>query len=91
MDEADAENPAPSPRAGGTSLSAQRRRYVGSRITRFREHRGLSLEELGQRVGLSAGVLEAVESGKRGVTFECLIDIAIELDVAASDLVEGME
>lgn len=91
MDEPEGDNPAPSSRAGGTSLSAQRRRYVGSRITRFREHRGLSLEELGQRVGLSAGVLEAVESGKRGVTFECLIDIAIELDVAASDLVEGME
>ena len=65
--------------AGGTRLSVQQRRYVGSRITRFREHRGLSLEELGQRVGLSAGVLEAVESGRRGVTFECLIDIANEL------------
>ncbi|QVI30710.1 helix-turn-helix transcriptional regulator [Mycolicibacterium neoaurum] len=72
-------------------MSARRRRYVGSRITHLREDRGLSLEELGRRVGLMAAVMKAVESGRRGVTFEGLIDIANELGVTASELVEGME
>jgi transcriptional regulator with XRE-family HTH domain len=91
VDEVDGDNPDPSTRASRATLSAQRRRYVGSRVMALREQRGLSLEDLGSRVGLSAGVLKAVESGRRGVTFECLIDIANELGVAASDLVEGME
>ena len=91
MDEVDGDNPDPSTRADRKTPSARRRRYVGSRITRFREDRGLTLDELSRRVGLSTGVMEAVESGRRGVTFECLIDIANELDMAASDLVEGME
>lgn len=77
-------------RAGCAKLSERRRRYVGSRITRFREQRGLSIEDLGQRVGLSYGVVKAVENGRRGVTFECLIDIANELDVAPAELLEGM-
>jgi transcriptional regulator with XRE-family HTH domain len=90
VDEVDGGNPNPSTRAGGATLSAERRRYVGARIARFREQRGLSLEELGQRIGLSFDVMTAVESGRRGVTFECLIDIASELDVTASELLRGM-
>jgi len=33
--------------------------------------------------------MAAVENGRRGVTFECLIDIANALDVTASRLVDG--
>lgn len=90
MDEVDGGNPNPSTGAGGATLSAQRRRYVGARIARFREQRGLSLKELGQRVGLPFGAMKAVESGQRGVTFECSIDIAGELDVTVSELLRGM-
>ncbi|WP_395308026.1 helix-turn-helix transcriptional regulator [Mycobacterium sp. AMU20-3851] len=81
----------PSTGSGRAGVSERRRRYVGSRITHLREDRGLSLEDLGRRVGLLAGVMKAVESGRRGVTFECLIDIANELGVTASELIEGME
>ncbi|BBY73207.1 hypothetical protein MPRF_01060 [Mycolicibacterium parafortuitum] len=77
--------------AGRAGVSERRRRYVGSRITHLREDCGLSLEELARRVGLLAGVMKAVESGRRGVAFECLIDIANELGVTASELVDGME
>ena len=48
------------------------------------------MEQLAGLVGLRAGEMTAVESGWRGVTFECLIDIANALDVTASELVEGM-
>lgn len=34
--------------------------------------------------------MTAVESGRRGVPFECLIDIANALEVTASELVDGM-
>ncbi|WP_152515855.1 helix-turn-helix domain-containing protein [Mycobacterium sp. ZZG] len=91
MGEVNEGEPDSSTRTGRAGVSERRRRYVGLRITRLREERGLSLEELGRRVGLLAGVLKAVESGRRGVTFECLIDIANELGVSASELVEGME
>jgi transcriptional regulator with XRE-family HTH domain len=57
----------------------------------LREARGLSLEELGRRVGFLPGVLKAVESGRRGFAFECMIDIANELGVTASEPVDGME
>ena len=90
MDEVDGGSPNPSTGADCKSLSGQRRRYVGSRISRFREQRGLSLEELSARVGLSSCVLKAVERGRRGVPFECLIDIANELEVTAAELLEGM-
>lgn len=91
MDEVEGDNPGFSTRANRKTLSERRRRYVGSRITRLREHCGLTLEELSQRGGLLVGVMEDVESVGRGVTFECLIDIAKELEVDAADLVEGME
>lgn len=91
MDEVDDDNRDQPTRASRATFSAQRRRYVGSRIVSLREERGLTLEDLGSRVGLSTGVLMAVESGRRGVIFECLIDVANELGVAASDLVDGME
>jgi XRE family transcriptional regulator, regulator of sulfur utilization len=81
----------PSTRAHLAGVSERRRRHIGSRITELREERGISLDELGRRVGLLAGVLKAVESGRSGVTFECLIDIANELGVTAAELVEGME
>jgi hypothetical protein len=48
------------------------------------------VEQLAGLVGLRAGELTAVESGRRGVPFECLIDIANALEVTASELVEGM-
>ncbi|QVI27350.1 helix-turn-helix transcriptional regulator [Mycolicibacterium neoaurum] len=91
MDEVDGDESDAVTGAGRAGVSERRRRYVGSRITRLREARGLSLEELAQRVGLLAGVMKAVESGRRGVTFECLIDIANALGVTASELLEGME
>ena len=68
----------------------QRRRYVGARISNLRDRRGLSVEQLAELVGLREAEMVAVESGRRGVTFECLIDIANALGVSASELVDGM-
>lgn len=84
------DDPNRSKRISGEPLWVQRRRYVGARISVLRDRRGLSVEQLAQLVGLRIGEMRAVESGRRGVTFECLIDIANALDVSASKLVDGM-
>jgi len=83
-------DPNRSKRTSGESMWEQRRRYVGARISVLRDRRGLSVEQLAGLVGLRAGEMAAVESGRRGVTFECLIDIANALDVTASELVDDM-
>lgn len=84
------DDPKRSKRVSGDPLWVQRRRYVGARISVLRDRRGLNIEQLAELVGLRAGEMVAVESGRRGVTFECLIDIANALDVTASELVDGM-
>lgn len=83
-------DPNRSKRISGEPLWVQRRRYVGARISLLRDRRGLSVEQLARLVGLGSSELTAVESGRRGVTFECLIDIANALEVSASELVDGM-
>ena len=84
------DDPKQSKRGFGDPLWTQRRQYVGARIASLRERRGLNIKQLAELVGLRAGEMVAVESGRRGVTFECLIDIANALDVSASELVDGM-
>lgn len=90
MDAVNGGDPNRSKRTSGEPVCEQRRRYIGARISVLRDRRGLSVEQLAGLVGLRAGELTAVESGRRGVTFECLFDIANALDVTASELVEGM-
>lgn len=84
------DDPKRSKRVSGDPLWVQRRRYVGARISALRDRRGLSVEQLAELVGLMTGEMTAVESGRCGVTFECLIDIANALNVSASELVDGM-
>lgn len=74
----------------GAQLSAQRRQYVGTRIARLRAQRGYASEQLADLAGLSLDELEEIESGRRGVVFERLLDIADALDVTGAELVDGM-
>ena len=53
----------------------------------WREHRGLTQEELGARTGLSGPYLSRIESGKREGTVKVFAALAKALDVDIEDLV----
>ena len=59
-----------------------RRELAGeSSIKLWREHRGLTQQELATRVGISKPYLSQIETGKRQGTVETLSSIARSLDV----------
>ena len=49
---------------------------LGERIKELRKERGMTLEELGNVVGLSKGNLSMVESGKQGLNAKNIKHIA---------------
>ena len=53
----------------------------------WREHRGLTQEELGEQVGLSGSYLSQIESGKREGTVRVYAALARALGVDMDDLV----
>lgn len=61
---------------------------LGQRIRHFRTARGLTLEELGARVGLTASHLSLIETGKRDAKVGILSQLAKELDVQVTDLLD---
>ncbi len=60
---------------------------AGAAVRRHRLLRGLSLRELGVRVGVSAATLSAIENGRTGISVARLSEIATALDVPAGELV----
>lgn len=61
-------------------------RGVGLRIRALRVAQGLTLVQLGRRVGLTPGALSYVESGKRGCSVDKLAQVARGLDVGVATL-----
>jgi AcrR family transcriptional regulator len=64
---------------------------AGEAVRRHRLLRGLSLRELGARVGVSAATLSAIENGHTGLSVQRLREIAAALDVQAGELVSDSE
>jgi len=60
---------------------------VGANLRRLRTRRGLSLERLGRRAGLSRAMLSQVELGRSAPTINSLWKIARALDVTFAALV----
>jgi transcriptional regulator with XRE-family HTH domain len=60
---------------------------VGRRIRTLRVDRGLTQEALALGSGVTRNVLIDVESGKRGLLYERLFDLAEVLGVPASELI----
>ena len=58
-----------------------------SPVKAWREHRGLTQEELGEQVGLSGSYLSQIESGKREGTVRVYAALARALGVDVDDLV----
>jgi DNA-binding XRE family transcriptional regulator len=70
-------------------LWAARRQVVGRRIRTLRIKKGLTQEALALRSGVTRNVLIDVESGKRGLLYERLFDLADALEVPAAELLQS--
>jgi DNA-binding Xre family transcriptional regulator len=80
-------------RAGGQILrmanirkgGRQRQQFRRTYIRQWREHRGLTLERLADRVGMTAGNLSQLERGNQGYTQNTLENLAhaLQTDVAS--------
>lgn len=67
---------------------ATHRRSVGRTIRELRLARGLTQEALALHSGVTRNVLIDVESGRRGLLYERLFDLADALGVPASQLLD---
>lgn len=59
---------------------------LGHRIRHFRTRRGLTLDDLGERVGLAASQLSLIENGKREPKLSVLQELTTALGVDLTDL-----
>ena len=75
----------PDPRTAGASDAVA----LGRRIRHHRRAAGLTLAELGERVGLSASALSLIENGRREPRVTTLADLARALGTDLAGLLEG--
>ena len=61
---------------------------AGKRLREFRERKGLSLRELGERIGVAYSYISVIENGKRTPNIEVLSKAAKVLDVDLADFFE---
>jgi transcriptional regulator with XRE-family HTH domain len=61
---------------------------VGQLIRRTRRAKGLTTEELGEKMGVVAATVERYESGRQNLTVNTLDKIAKALDVSLKVLLE---
>ena len=59
---------------------------IGKRISNFRNKKGMSQEELGQKLNISREHISRIETGKRNLGLDALVDIANALGVSADDI-----
>ncbi|KFF59827.1 XRE family transcriptional regulator [Cryobacterium sp. MLB-32] len=59
---------------------------LGHRIRHFRSERGLTLDQLGERVGLAGSQLSLIENGRREPKLSALQDLAAALGVELAEL-----
>lgn len=76
-----------SPNTGVLGSSPEMNRLIrGKRIRFYRTERGLTLEELGSKVGVGPSQLSLIENGRREPKLSLLEAIAAELGVSLSEL-----
>jgi len=63
---------------------------LADRISHLRKGKGLSIENLAMRVGISKGNLSDIENGKRDLRLSTLEAIARGLGLTMSELVSGL-
>lgn len=60
---------------------------IGPRLRQLREHRNLSLADLGRATGISKSTLSRLESGQRRPSLELLLPVAAALGTALDEIV----
>ena len=74
----------------GTFLPADRVRRIldgASPLRVYREHRGLTLQALADRIGVGKSYLSQIETGRKNGSLKVMRDCAAALDVDLDDLV----
>lgn len=71
---------------GGESM-----KNIGKRIRNYREERGMTLEDLANKLGKSKGYLSKLERGIKPINLENLHQIASVLEVDVTDLFPNKE
>jgi transcriptional regulator with XRE-family HTH domain len=64
---------------------------LGKTIKAERNAAGLSLDALGQRVGIHRNTVHNYEQGKKEIPFGTLVDVADALGMSVTDLTRGAE
>ncbi len=59
---------------------------IGKRIQECRKRKGLTQEQLAERIGVSAHYLSALERGVYNIKLETLVNILNELDCSADEV-----
>lgn len=59
---------------------------LGRRVREIRKSRGLTLEDLGHKVGLAPSTLSKIENGSLSVTYDALVALSSALSVGVTDL-----
>lgn len=62
---------------------------LGKRVREARYELGLSLEELGEKAGISAGLLSQIERGMGNPSYSTLVKLAHALDISFSSFYDG--
>ena len=63
----------------------------GKRITRLRQRRAMSQEELATKAGVHRTYIGMIERGEKNITILTLLRVTTALDVKLSDLLKGFE
>ena len=60
-------------------------------ISRTRENRDMSAEELAKRMGESTECVMQIEKGRKYLTVQMLMSVCLALDVTPNELLEGVK
>ncbi len=66
--------------------STELRRVIGANVRRLRKERGLTQEQLAEKVGISAVFMNRIEQGHSSPSSEVLFSLADVLSVTADSL-----
>ena len=69
----------------------ERDRIIGLRVKTYRDIKGLSQTELGDKIGVTFQQIQKYENGKNKVSVSRLIDMCKVLDVSLMNFISGLE
>lgn len=61
---------------------------IGQKVRRYRKAKGLSQEELAERIGISVTHMSHIETGNTKLSLPVLVDLANELEVQTDELLK---